>query len=149
MRSDESNLIECNQRTYFKNLKACYVQDSYEELTRDGRVQGFIDSAHQPFKHAVICGFAQSTDSIGHLLWHKSPNTITARWNYTAVKPIHPYSDQTDLFNGLSSDNVLIAHFHSGVKQSLYEVSWTDPHEIGGFVRTWVTKLHRLEKPRH
>ncbi len=86
VRSDESNLIDCNQRTYFKDLKACYVQHSYEELTRDGRVQGFIDSAHQPFKHAVICGFGQSTNSIGHLLWHKSPNTLTARWNYTAVE---------------------------------------------------------------
>ncbi len=141
----QSNLIDSNQLTYFKDLKACYVQHSYEELTRDGRVQGFIDSAHQPFKHAVICGFGQSTNSIGHLLWHKSPNTLTARWNYTAAKPIHHYSDQTDLFNCLSFDNILIAHFHSGVKQSLYEVSWTDPHEIGGFVCTWVTKLQHLE----
>lgn len=58
------------------------------------------------------------------------------------------FTDQTDLFNCLSFDNVLIAHFHSRVKQSFYEVSWTDPHEIGGFVCTWVTKSQRLAKPR-
>ncbi len=53
--------------TYFKDLKPSDVQDSYEVLARQGGVQGPVDPSNEPFEHAVIRGFGQSTNGVGNL----------------------------------------------------------------------------------
>lgn len=56
-----------HRSTYFKDLKPSDVQDSYEVLAWQGSIQGPVDTSHEPFEHAVICGFGQSADSIVNL----------------------------------------------------------------------------------
>jgi len=53
--------------TYFKDLKPPDVQDPYEVLASHGGVQGAVDPSHDPFEHAVVRGFGQSTDGVVHL----------------------------------------------------------------------------------
>lgn len=53
--------------THLKDLKACDVQDSYEVLARQRGVQGPVDPTNEPFEHAVVRGFGQSTDRVVNL----------------------------------------------------------------------------------
>lgn len=62
--------------TYFKDFKPSDVQDPYEVLASQGGVQGPVDPSHEPFEHAVICGFGQSTNGVSNLP-HPRTNTHT------------------------------------------------------------------------
>lgn len=62
------NALNLHHVSHLKDLKASYVQHSYEVLPLHLGVQGLVNPSHHPLEHTVVDGFGQSPDGVHTLV---------------------------------------------------------------------------------